>query len=245
VETALKAIDFAAENDISIDSEFSANLRQSINFNRNRYYSPALGRFTSKDPIGFNGDINLYRYAANDPIYFTDPWGYRPYGTGDVAGVRIGEEFGPSGAGYSFGKGLSLGGLLSSLFDFPMVCNPSNPANQVFNNMGASGGDKGGSSGGNNRNIDPQNGSNSGDPGNDWKPLKGKDADKAANDLGFKQKIPSQKTPFDSHGQPAYRKGNKYITPDTDGHHGGAWKMFDGKGNRLGTFDINLNKIGK
>ncbi|PKK88231.1 MAG: hypothetical protein CVV64_19735 [Candidatus Wallbacteria bacterium HGW-Wallbacteria-1] len=24
-------------------------------FNRNRYYSPALGRFTSKDPIGFNG----------------------------------------------------------------------------------------------------------------------------------------------------------------------------------------------
>ena len=61
VETALKAIDFAAENDISIDSEFSANLRQSINFNRNRYYPPALGRFISKDPIGFNGGMNLYR----------------------------------------------------------------------------------------------------------------------------------------------------------------------------------------
>jgi RHS repeat-associated protein len=144
VETALKAIDFAAENDISIDSEFSANLRLSINFNRNRYYSPALGRFVSKDPIGFAADVNLYRYAANDPISLTDPWGYRPYGTGDVAGVRIGEEFGPSGAGYSFGKGLSLGGLLSSLFDFPMVCNPSNPANQVYNNMGASGSGKGG-----------------------------------------------------------------------------------------------------
>lgn len=75
VETALKAIDFAAENDISIDSEFSANLRQSINFNRNRYYSPALGRFVSKDPIGFAADVNLYRYADNNPIKYTDPTG--------------------------------------------------------------------------------------------------------------------------------------------------------------------------
>ena len=32
-----------------------------------RYYSPALGRWTSEDPIGFGGgDPNLYRYAGND-----------------------------------------------------------------------------------------------------------------------------------------------------------------------------------
>ncbi|MEW6711900.1 MAG: RHS repeat-associated core domain-containing protein, partial [Candidatus Riflebacteria bacterium] len=88
VETALKAIDFAAENDISIDSEFSANLRQGIvftgrryssltsqYFNRNRYYSPALGRFVSKDPISFSGGNNLYRYADNNPMLFVDPEG--------------------------------------------------------------------------------------------------------------------------------------------------------------------------
>ncbi len=77
-ETALKAIDFAAENDISIDSEFSANLRQTINFNRNRYYSPALGRFFSKDPVGFFGGDNLWRYADNNPVLFTDPFGLAP-----------------------------------------------------------------------------------------------------------------------------------------------------------------------
>jgi RHS repeat-associated protein len=49
-------------------------------FNRNRYYSPALGRFTSKDPIGFNGGNNLYRYANNNPLIYVDPYG-------NIAGV--------------------------------------------------------------------------------------------------------------------------------------------------------------
>lgn len=44
-------------------------------FNRNRYYQPKYGRFTSKDPIGFSGDSNLYRYANSNPIIYTDPMG--------------------------------------------------------------------------------------------------------------------------------------------------------------------------
>jgi RHS repeat-associated protein len=44
-------------------------------FNRNRYYSPALGRFTSKDPIGFAADGNLYRYVLNNPLVLIDPYG--------------------------------------------------------------------------------------------------------------------------------------------------------------------------
>jgi len=44
-------------------------------FNRNRFYSPALGRFVSKDPINFNGGYNLYRYADGNPVTYTDPFG--------------------------------------------------------------------------------------------------------------------------------------------------------------------------
>ncbi|PKK88230.1 MAG: hypothetical protein CVV64_19730 [Candidatus Wallbacteria bacterium HGW-Wallbacteria-1] len=34
-----------------------------------------LQRWTSKDPIGFNGGNNLYRYADNNPLRYTDPTG--------------------------------------------------------------------------------------------------------------------------------------------------------------------------
>ena len=44
-------------------------------FMRNRWYSPALGRFVQQDPSGLASDINLYRYAGNDPLVFVDPNG--------------------------------------------------------------------------------------------------------------------------------------------------------------------------
>lgn len=41
-----------------------------------REYDPEVGRWTSKDPIRFDGgDVNLYRYVGNDPINQTDPLG--------------------------------------------------------------------------------------------------------------------------------------------------------------------------
>jgi RHS repeat-associated protein len=41
-----------------------------------RIYDPSIGRFTTKDPIGFRGlDINLYRYAHNTPIKSYDSTG--------------------------------------------------------------------------------------------------------------------------------------------------------------------------
>jgi RHS repeat-associated protein len=42
---------------------------------RHREASPALGRWVQQDPIGFEGGINLYESALNNPLFFSDPLG--------------------------------------------------------------------------------------------------------------------------------------------------------------------------
>jgi RHS repeat-associated protein len=47
-------------------------------YRRNRYYDPFAGRFTQPDPIGLAGGLNLYGFAAGDPVNFADPFGLCP-----------------------------------------------------------------------------------------------------------------------------------------------------------------------
>jgi len=47
-------------------------------YRRNRYYDPNSGRFTQEDPIGLAGGLNLYGFAAGDPVNFSDPFGLCP-----------------------------------------------------------------------------------------------------------------------------------------------------------------------
>lgn len=44
----------------------------SLHYLRARYYDANIGRFVSRDPIGQNDQINLYRYVGNNPIGFVD-----------------------------------------------------------------------------------------------------------------------------------------------------------------------------
>ena len=44
-------------------------------YKRARYVDPATGRFTQEDPIGLAGGLNVYGFAAGDPLNFADPFG--------------------------------------------------------------------------------------------------------------------------------------------------------------------------
>ena len=51
-----------------------------LDYLKARYYDPAVGRFLSRDPIGYEGGLNLYSYVGNIPTVATDPAGlHNPY----------------------------------------------------------------------------------------------------------------------------------------------------------------------
>ena len=119
-------------------------------FNRNRYYQPKYGRFTSKDSIGFSGDSNLFRYANDNPVAYTDPYGYRSDALSNFGRNRIGVEMGGSGgsgSGYGLGGG-SILGLISSwvskLGNVPVTCSTSRTGNQILSNANNANGGSGG-----------------------------------------------------------------------------------------------------
>jgi len=43
-----------------------------LNYHSARYYLPWLGRWTASDPIGIGDGVNVYQYAHNHPIRFSD-----------------------------------------------------------------------------------------------------------------------------------------------------------------------------
>jgi RHS repeat-associated protein len=92
---------------------------------RARYYSPAMQRFISQDPIGLaGGDVNLYAYASNSPVNFTDGSGLTifedigdgfesVYGVGGMVDDAIPDEVSEAAAGVLDG---ATGGTVSESF---------------------------------------------------------------------------------------------------------------------------------
>ena len=48
-----------------------------LHYNRFRYFDPDMGMFTTREPIGLNGGINVFQYAPN-PLEWIDPLGLMP-----------------------------------------------------------------------------------------------------------------------------------------------------------------------
>ena len=56
-------------------------------FRRNRYFDPQSGHFTQEDPAGLAAGMNLYGFAAGDPVNYSDPFGLCPPGGSGFAAV--------------------------------------------------------------------------------------------------------------------------------------------------------------
>jgi hypothetical protein len=69
-----------------------------------------------------------------------------------------------------------------------------------------------------------------------------KEAREQAKKLGYDKEV--KNAPFKSQGNKVFTNGKNFISADRDMHSGGAWKMFNRAGQRLGTYDINLVRIG-
>jgi RHS repeat-associated protein len=103
-----------------------------LDYMRARFYDPNMGRFSSIDPIGFQGkDTNFYRYASNSPTLYIDPqgtfllpiFGVVAVGVGlatfFVAGIIEGEHAAEKYGAYPVQKvagGLGLAGTVASAF---------------------------------------------------------------------------------------------------------------------------------
>ena len=73
-----------------------------------RHYAPWLGRWTSSDPIGIAGGINVYAYAANGPTRFRDPSGLAPGDGSEDRSVPKGAFMSNEDGTISEGNGPSL-----------------------------------------------------------------------------------------------------------------------------------------
>jgi len=61
-----------------------------IYYNRARFYDPVLGRFMSRDPIGYGGgDWNQYSFAWNNPRNWNDPSGLSAIEAGGFAAAAL------------------------------------------------------------------------------------------------------------------------------------------------------------
>ena len=73
-KATVRAIDNGIVNNLRYPGQYE-DAETKLHYNDRRYYDPETGRYLTRDPIGFEGGINLYAYAGHNPINYADPTG--------------------------------------------------------------------------------------------------------------------------------------------------------------------------
>jgi len=100
------------EADVDAESTVTNNLRfpgqyydeeTGLHYNYQRYYDPRTGRYINADLIGLSsGDINIYRYAFNNPEYWIDYNGLFDDGKRNGKNTYLGHSDFPGWSTYGF-----------------------------------------------------------------------------------------------------------------------------------------------
>jgi RHS repeat-associated protein len=95
-----------------------------------RDYDPVVGRWTTKDPIGFAGGLNMYGYVMGDPVNLADPSGLVIRINGDAqyrAQAQAAIDYGMSVPDFVFASGTNpLKAIADS--DRTFVIQPGKPS---------------------------------------------------------------------------------------------------------------------
>jgi RHS repeat-associated protein len=105
-----------AQNTIANTSTYTArewDQAADLYFYRARFFNPNIGRFTAKDPLGFEDGANQYAYVVNSPLIYTDPSGCEREGLDQfllesMASTHLDEA--------AFG-GIPIAGVIMGLYD--------------------------------------------------------------------------------------------------------------------------------
>lgn len=152
-ETLRSSGDLADRNLFRFSTKYTDNETQFLYYGF-RYYSPFLGRFFGRDPIGEEGGLHLYGFVGNDAVnrvdikgqfqacYYTyDDAGRNDHGCYEDPSLTEDTEFYSASGGLDFESDASRGmsGFMGSIYDRQPVLDRSNPGNRYDVSIGAGG----------------------------------------------------------------------------------------------------------